>query len=113
MALQKDKVLPNGASGNYWRINGLIVDPVTKQIMYVMALFKDKAHSDSGKPNLGVGKKYSFSLSDNQLNGNLRELGYNLIKAKAASLVDQLGLDGKPTGQQVPFDADLIETEDV
>lgn len=112
MALLKSKSLPNGSDGNYWKIIQIAVDRISLQTMYIMALFKDQTHAHANAPHLGLGKKYAFQLTKDQMTGNMIELGYVLIKAKAASLVDQLGIDGKPNGQQAPYDPDLVGAED-
>lgn len=113
MALQKAKVLPNGSEGNYWKIISILAEKPSHNVTYIIALFKDKAIADAKMPSLGLGKKYVFHFTFEQLKSDLIALGYAGIKAKAASLIDQLGLDGKPTGDQVPYDPDLIDTEDV
>lgn len=110
MALQKDKTLSNGSSGNYWKITSEIYDKMTLQCTWVIALFKDKDICTSGNPSLGLEKTFTYTATNEELCGDRTSLGYTQIKLQAATLVYDLpGFAGLTS----PFDPDLIDTIDV
>lgn len=113
MAIQKNKVLTNGSSGNYWKIISESLDRISLICTYKIALFKDQEHSNNNAPHLGLEKKFSFQLTPEECLGNRTALGYNKIKDKAESLVvlPVLNLNDSPT--QRIFDEDLSNGEDV
>lgn len=84
MALQKDKELPSGVIGNYWKIVEARAEKDNCDLVVKIALFKDKAASDSGKKHLGLIHMFSGKKSSQELLGNLFELGYNMIKAQGS-----------------------------
>lgn len=84
MALQKDKELPSGVIGNYWKIVEARAEKDNCDLVVKIALFKDKAASDSGKKHLGLIHMFSGKKSSQELLGNLFELGYNMIKAQCS-----------------------------
>jgi len=116
MAIQKEKTLKSGVSGNYWRITAVHVDlkvmaepfPVT----FDVSLFLDAAASAALKNPVYRGKKYTFLFTRAQIiSGNILALGYAAIKAKAATLVpNPFDPESEPT---IPFDSDLAGGEDV
>lgn len=63
MAIQKSKTLANGAQGNYWRLLSVTFNREALSVVGVIALFKDKATSDAGKPHLGFVKSFNFSFN--------------------------------------------------
>jgi hypothetical protein len=83
MALQKLKELPSGASGNYWKIISAQADRLNPQLIVKIALFKDKAASDASKQSMQV-HTFSGAKTKQELEGNLVELGYDMIKAQCA-----------------------------
>lgn len=109
MAIQKQKDLPSGISGNYWKISKVNLDTVNSRCGYSISLFKDKATSDAGASSLGFSKSFQFPLSDEELVGDLRAVGYAKIKEKAAMLV--MNLQGEQTN--IAFDPDLANGIDV
>lgn len=84
MALQKSKELPSGVSGNYWKIIQPIPDPINLQLSVKVALYKDQETAEAKKQNLGIVHSFVFSVTKEQLLGNLFSLGYTLIKAQCA-----------------------------
>lgn len=112
MAIQKSKTLSNGAVGNYWKITQLSIDRMSKNLVCVISLFSDKAHADAKAPNLGLNKTYSFSITKSDLVGDLVELSYTKIKAKAASMVHK-NIFGEPSNALIKYDLDIDGGEDV
>lgn len=111
MAIQKDKTLTNGASGNYWKIIHESVDKIGLIGSWVIALYFDKSHADAKTPDLGLRKVYSATVTGVELQGgSITALGYVKIKAKAATLVPVLG---DPDADPVYFDPDLVGGTDV
>lgn len=84
MALQKDKELPSGVEGNYWKIIEARAEKKSSELVVKIALFKDKASSDSGKQHLGIVHSFNGVKTSQELLGNLFELGYNMIKSQCA-----------------------------
>ena len=78
MALQKSKTLPNGATGNYWKIIYIGVDKRSLRVNYQIDLYMDIAHS--GIASLNYTKNYSFMMTNQQMAGDLTSLGYTKIK---------------------------------
>lgn len=113
MAIEKSKTLPNGASGNYWRITQLDIDKVTLSMNCTISLFFDHAHSTSKAPNLGLNKQFKFSVLREDLNGDVTALAYTKIKDAAAAMYTPLpsSIDTDPQPRQ--FDPDLVGGVDV
>jgi hypothetical protein len=105
MALQKEKTLPNGAVGNYWRISALRFDRATMKLDMVISLYKD---STPTLAPLSVGHVVSAVLSPQELTGNLVAMAYNKIKAYANSDVPNVNGGGTHKGI-----ADLVDATDV
>lgn len=110
MALQKEKTLLNGSTGNYWKITSEIYDKVTLECTWIIALFKDQSICDAGNPSLGLEKTYTYIATNEELAGDRTALGYTQIKLQAAILVYELPGD---MGPSTPYDSDLIDTTDV
>ena len=84
MAIQKTLTLPNGTSGNYWKITSVTIDKISMSVSFTVSLFFDKAVSDAKNPSLGVQKHFSFSVTKTDLVGDLVAFGYAHIKALVA-----------------------------
>lgn len=67
MAIQKEKTLPNGVIGNYWRILSIVLDRESCVATGRIALYKDKATADAGGTHLGVIKSFTFSFTVQEL----------------------------------------------
>jgi hypothetical protein len=112
MAIQKTKVLPNGVSGNYWRITAIKIDLMRLsepfQTTFTIALFVDKAASDAGKTPIFSKKQYTFEFTRTELiSGAIAAIGQQKILDKASSMVDPLfGI-----GSAHAFDSDLSDGE--
>jgi hypothetical protein len=107
MAIQKDKVLPNGSEGNYWRIISISLDREALVATGRIALFKDKATSDAGLPHLGMIKTFSFNFTVAGLKAAPDVISYIytniLAKANVMRSVDLQGNSITP----VPNDSDI------
>jgi hypothetical protein len=108
MAIQKEKTLPNGAVGNYWRITTITIDRQNLTIVGTIALFKDAATSAAGAPPLGAQKifRFPFTMQEFAAAPNAIAFIYGKIAAYANSLVS-FDLAGNPIDPPVPRDADL------
>lgn len=113
MAIQKTKSLPNGSTGNYWKITSETCDRLKLTCAYVITLFTDKTHADNGSPSLGLSKKYVFTCTKGELAQDLTALGYDKIKTKAASIVTPPTIRGITTPAPYMYDSDLSGGTDV
>lgn len=84
MALKKEKELPSGVSGEYWKIVSVQLDRIKLELTVKIALFKDKAASDIGKQAMGVSHSFSGIITKSQTEGDLVTAGYTMIKAQIA-----------------------------
>lgn len=62
MAIEKEKTLKSGVTGNYWRVTTVVIDRQNFKVVGQIALFKDKAASDSGKLPMPLTKTFKFPL---------------------------------------------------
>lgn len=105
MALQKEKVLASGVSGNYWRVSGIRFAREGMKLDLTVDLYKD---ATPGLSPLGVSHSFSFVITQQEIVGNLILMAYNKIKAYANS--DLPGIDGVGTRKGCP---DLAGSLDV
>lgn len=101
VAIQKEKTLSNGATGDYWKIVRMRI--IGNEITYFVSLFTSSAHSF---PIWRNAKKYQFILTNEQFDTNLEELGYTLILTKTETMVQELFSEEE---NLVQFDSDLAE----
>jgi hypothetical protein len=94
MAIQKSKTLPNGATGNYWKITRESFNKVDLSCAYEISLFTSKNISDNAGISLGYSKLFKATATKEQLDGDRTELGYNIIKEKAIETNDVDLVDG-------------------
>lgn len=106
MALKKQKQLPNGVSGEYWKITRVIADKQALTLNVVLDLFLSADYKDAA--SLNIPKSRSFKCSKEELQGDLVALGYVKLKAHANS--DLPNLNGRGTHKG---DLDLIGALDV
>jgi hypothetical protein len=107
MAIQKSKTLPNGITGNYWRLTNISFDRDALSASARIALFKDKATSDSGAPHLGLVKHFSFTFTVPELISTTNVLAY--IYGKIRSIAET-PINKDIAGNLidvVPFDNDI------
>lgn len=111
MAIQKTKTLPNGTSGNYWKITQVLCNKQTKVCSFEISLYLTKELADAGAPPLSVKKVFSSAVSAVDMTGNMIALGYTTIKAQAAAMVKPPF--GSKDAALVQYDPDLVGGTDV
>lgn len=87
MAIQKTKVLQNGASGNYWRIMNINVNRVTLTASCQIGLFKDAATAAANKPDLGLVKTFHFPFTVGEISQITNIVAYIYAKVMTAAEV--------------------------
>lgn len=110
MAIQKAKTLPNGASGDYWRILDIHIDRQNLKLVGRIGLFKDAATSAAGSPPLGAEKAFHFALNVSAMvsAGNPIAYMYGLIVADAESLIT-MDMNGNEISPAVYKDPDIAD----
>lgn len=100
--------MDNGAQGDYWRITRIVIDIQALTAVGRIALFKDKATSDAGKPPLGMEKAFQFSFTLSELTGasNIISFIYNKIIAKAETMITK-DIMGNNLATPVAVDSDI------
>lgn len=104
MALQKNKTLLNGVTGNYWKVISIECDRLALTLRCKISLFLSKDIADSNKASLGLVKSFLFQTTKDQLAGDITALSYILIKTDVNTV-------NKLTGK--PKDNDLAGATDV
>ena len=112
MALKKSKTLRNGTTGEYWKITQISLDRTSRNVTYQVSLYLNKAARDSGCSPLDFKKTFSFTLTSEQANGDLSEIGYTKIKERASSMIPDPFSRVRPQ-PQIKCDLDLDGCEDV
>lgn len=92
MALQKEKVLASGVSGNYWRVSMFHFDRDRMALEMRVSLYKD---STPNLAPLGIHHNFKFTITQQEIVGNLVAWAYGKIKTYADS--DIPNLDGNGT----------------
>ena len=105
MALQKEKTLTSGVTGNYWRVSGLRFARDGMKLDMTVSLYKDATPTLAP---LGISHNFSFVLTPQELVGNLVAMAYTKIKAYANSDIPNLDGVGTHKGCQ-----DLVDATDV
>ena len=93
MALQKEKTLANGISGDYWKIVEISLNRLQKKARCLISLFKDAAHKDTSP--VGPSLQFEFALTDQEMAGDITAVLYAKIKTYANS--DIPNIDGNST----------------
>lgn len=109
MAIEKSKTLPNGATGNYWRITSITLNRQNLTAIAEIALFKDKSTSDAGHPPLGAYKTFNFNFTVPALvsSQNVIAFIYGLIVARAETVVAYNFFTGEPLAEPTVVDPDI------
>jgi len=108
MAIQKEKTLNNGYTGNYWRITAVSINNMSRTMVGSIGLFKDKATSDAGgQPLLVKQFHFSFTMQEFLASPNVIALTYAKIVAQAETLL-HYDMNGTPIVPPIPRDADLV-----
>lgn len=113
MAIQKSKTLPNGASGNYWKIIYEEYNKLTFECTWQIALFIDatEAHSHANAQHLGLVKEFKAIVTAPDLAGDRTALGYAKIHEIAETQIT-VDLDGNTVSAH-NFDDDIGGGTDV
>lgn len=111
MAIKKQKTLRTGVVGEYWKITKISYDPLIHSLSCVLSLFVNEARSDEGCSPLNFHKNFIFKITSEEASGDLRALGYEMIKNKCATLITpHVGsLDLTP----YVYDNDIANGEDI
>lgn len=109
MALQKEKVLASGESGNYWRVSHLIFSRDTMLVSIELALYKSAALAAAGAAPLPVSHKFVFPVTQQEIAGNIVGTAYAKIKAMIAALHPPIS----GSGPDVSSYPDLLDALDV
>lgn len=70
MALQKSKEAPDGASGNYWRIDQLSFSKKRSRVDCRMSQYKDEASKDSKAPMSSKRYQWNGAAADALISDN-------------------------------------------
>ena len=108
MAIEKQKTLNNGSSGNYWRIISITANTVSLKMSGQLGLFKDKNFSDSGGSTLMV-KHFTFPFTRQEFieAENIIALTYTKIMEQAYQALNY-DIMGQPIDPPRYRDADLV-----
>lgn len=111
MAIQKEKTLPNGAVGDYWRLTQITLNRQNLTAIAEIALFKDAAASAAGAPPLGGHKVFRFSFTVPALLSadNVISFIYGLIRDKAETMITHDFFSGEALAEPVATDPDLAD----
>lgn len=96
MAFQKEKTLPNGAVGNYWRVSFLQFSRNSMSLVIVLDLYKDST------PNLApLGKSYTFqfTITQQEIVGNLVAWAYGKMRTEIETLHPPISGEGEPASR--------------
>lgn len=111
MALKKSKTLANGISGDYWRITLVSVNRVNKVVTYELSLYISKAARLAGAHALEMRKIFKFTLTNEELAGDLCAIGYSKILTKSNTPV-RAPFQNDPL-VTVVGDIDLVDAESI
>lgn len=110
MAIQKEKTLPSGATGDYWRITTITVDRQNLKIVAQIALFKDQAASNAGKEPMSAPKTFKFPLVMAEIAPPTNLIAYVYGKIQvAADVVVTKNILGKTLATPTTVDPDLAD----
>lgn len=100
MALQKEKSLSSGVSGNYWAVSDLRFNRASMGVDIVWSLYKDNT---PGLTPLGLSHAFHFKITPQEISGNLFTWAHT--KTLAHANTDIPNIDGNGTHKACP---DLI-----
>ena len=109
MALQKEKVLASGESGDYWRVSNLMFKRSDMSVYIILSLYKSAALAASGAEALPVSHSFTFKVTQQELAGNIVGLAYTKMKALIAEVHPPISGSG-PSASRYP---DLVGAVDV
>jgi hypothetical protein len=109
MALQKEKVLASGESGNYWRVAHLVFSRAGMLVSVELALYKSAALAAAGAAPLPISHRFTFVITQQEVAGNIVGVAYTKIKAIIAALHPPI----TGSGPSVSLYPDLLDSVDV
>lgn len=109
MAIQKEKTLESGAVGNYWSITSIYINTKRLNVIGTIALYKNQEFCNTGKPPLGLEKKFTFPLDVAAMLAadNVIAYTYNKIIAEASVQITH-DILGNQLTEPIYVDADLV-----
>lgn len=107
----KSKTLKSGVIGEFWKIIRLNADMLTGKMEVTLGLYINQAAYNSGKSPVSMSKVYNLSVIPSDLTGDIREVVWAKIKAKAATVIS-IGLEGQSI-TPMAFDPDIDGATDV
>lgn len=102
MAIQKEKTLANGVTGNYWRLSQLHIDIDKLTVEFSICLYLDSTAGTNGTASL-MCKRYRFPVNPTQLATGTLSTAYQRILDQANVEID----DPFNPGQTIVYDSDL------
>ena len=110
VGIVKDKVLTNGVTGNFWKITSGTFNLLTGTITVTISLYLNQASFLAGKSSLLSDKVYELNVTSLELQGDLRELVWAKVIARAAEIVstDILGNEIEPQAYDTDLDGGSI-----
>ncbi len=95
MPFQKEKSLPSGVSGNYWAVSRLSFNRAGMSVELVVDLYKDNT---PGLSPLGLSHKFSFTITQPEITGNVIAWAHTKILAYADSDIPNISGNGTHKG---------------
>ncbi len=109
MALQKEKTLPSGESGNYWRISELHFQRNSMTVTANLSLYKSAELAAAGASPMPESRQFVFTITQQELLGNVVAAAYAKIKAMIAALHPPISGSGEDASRY----PDLVGSTDV
>lgn len=94
MAIQAEKLLPNGYTGDYWRISSEVYDKKKMTGEWTLTLYKSYEHYQSGGDHLNVHKRFFAPMTKEEMQGDRTQIAYTKIMEIANEQVPYLTGDG-------------------
>ncbi len=99
MALQKEKVLPSGESGNYWRVSELHFKRSSMIVSATLSLYKSAELAAAGSAPLPASHVFNFTITQQEIAGNVVSLAYTKIIAMIAELHPPISGSGEDSSR--------------
>lgn len=99
MALQKEKTLPSGESGNYWRISELHFRRAGMTVSATLSLYKSAELAAGGSSPLPASHTFIFVITQQEILGNVVAIAYAKIKAMIAALHPPISGSGEDSSR--------------
>lgn len=112
MAIQKSKTLPNGVTGDYWRITQVSIVSTNMTFNVTISLFLSQAAFMAGAKPLTSNKIYRLTFTGPDLVGDIIATTYGKVKAQASATVTR-SITGAILSPPGVYDPDLDGGTDV